>query len=75
MPDSPASGPPDSGPSAAALRAATRALAQAAGLDLADDRLDTLTPLLIRTLRGAVDPPRLALGETEPAFGLRLGRD
>lgn len=59
----------------APLIEALRAVARAAGVDTDDEQLRALAPQVVMLLRRFPAPKRsAALGETEPAFALRLGK-
>ena len=58
-------------PSDSELIAPLRAVADAAGVDVTDDHLRAVAPVVVALLRRSLTPPR-SLGETEPAFGLQL---
>ncbi len=62
-------------PSDTELVAALRAVADAAGVDVSDDRLRALAPVVVGLLSWAPEPVPHDLGETEPAFGLRLRKE
>ena len=52
-----------------------RAIAQIADVDTSDAQLEAVAPQLLMLLRRFPAPTaHVDLGETEPAFGLRLGR-
>ncbi len=52
-----------------------RAVAAAAGIKIDDDKLETVAPHIIALLERPPGAPPRHLGETEPAFGLRLTKD
>ncbi len=52
-----------------------RVLAEAAGLDLPDDRLRAMAPLAEALLSRFGQYTALDLGDTHPAFALRIRRD
>ncbi len=52
-----------------------RAVAEAAGIEIADDKLETVAPHIVALLERPPGAPPRNLGETEPAFGLRLTKD
>ncbi len=52
-----------------------RAVAEAAGIEIDDGKLETVAPHIIALLERPPGAPPRNLGETEPAFGLRLTKD
>jgi hypothetical protein len=52
-----------------------RAVADAAGIKIDDTNLETVAPHIIALLERPPGAPPRNLGETEPAFGLRLTKD